>query len=471
MYSFFIAVWSFFFHLAGNWSIQNQRHWRAFRPGLEPLEARYALNTGFTWTGAVDTSWTNKDNWTRSYGTSDYPGKDANDDSVNLTGNPTNGVSLSVNITIGSLRFDPTFTSSLEVVGGKSLTISSGTFTMWAGELNLKGNSSLKLSSSTGAWAGGKLSENGDAHNTIYVYNNSVFSIVRDASRLGADLVIGRDGGNTDTNGTVNFVTNAANNLNNNVTLIHANILNYDKGVINLNQSTSSGTKGGIIFAIPAPGDPTPSITNRGTMSRTVVDDGNPPQTLQISPKVTGLDNSVLVVGDNASINFSNTYEQQSGDYKPGKNSSITGYRQKGGKMSLLNMDTGRSNVYINDSFNCEGGTIEFVNNPGAYTTLNVTGDFSINSSVTLNMNVDGSADQGYDHLGNGDMIAALGTTTVDGATLNITTQNASPQPGWYWSIFHFTYVEGSGWGSLNNSGYSANYQWITGSGTILIPT
>jgi hypothetical protein len=289
---------------------------RSSRP-LERLNEEIVPTHEFKWIGGVSNVWEEPRNWDRPAGVKSYPGHDSDEDVVIFNNRAMGDCELRTNRTVKRLELRADFPADrkLEVMQGHALIVRGGLgggFRMWGGKLNLSSDATLNLSggflTTTHQYGGGDLNSEGGI-GRVYVYGGATLNFIRDGTKLGASLCIGKDRGGNDSDGFVRFAREKS-ELNVHVTLYNnVNIFNYKRGTIHFNQSRDSDTKGGI----ETTGGSTSRIENFGRMNRLVKDT----KYLKVVPPVMGLHaDSVLHVGGGCLIEFVNHYTLEAGTFK-----------------------------------------------------------------------------------------------------------------------------------------------------------
>ncbi len=327
---------------------------------------------------------------------------------------------------------------------------------MLAGTIKLTANSWMALDQlGSATWTGGDLSSEGGADTKIYIYNDTVFTIRADASKLGASLIIGESRTAAPSRGTVHIAKeDGSADLAANLGLYkNANIVVKGQGILNLNQKVQSSTKGGIVAMGMGS---TSEILNEGTIDRRI-QDPDPEQYLTIDAKVTNKTGGAkFYMQRDTTINFVRGFDGQKGLVEFHPSAKVKGHvMKKDGVMRFFyDGPPGRYDVFFSDGdLTITGGIVEFVSTvPGGYGTVHITGNFFLGVGVEVFINVDGSVADSSDEFEVG------GTTTIDSAILNVNTEFASPLPGDGYTFLNSTEILGSWAGLPVNTGYPADY-------------
>jgi hypothetical protein len=279
----------------------------------------------------------------------------------------------------------------------------------------------------------------------MYVYNGTSFRIDADARNLGATLEIGWSPTGALSGGTVNVATPTS-GLSGNLTLTgNAEINVHTLGNLNLNQPGESDTKGGIVNG---QGN-NKTITNEGIITHDVVDQAG--KYLQIGPKVILKPGSTLHLRVGTFTQFLGGLDQQGGKY------IAIGAKVKGVQMQMENgeMDVG-ADTLLDGSLTATGGAIVFQDQFGSF---HITGNLDLEPGATLWLKVDGSVN------GLTDLLLVDGLTTINSASLEVTTLNASPAPGYVYHFLTTNAFSGAGWNSTiiydPNSPFTASYYFL----------
>jgi hypothetical protein len=439
---------------------------------LEALEDRLVPAGTFTWVGGTSGTWEDMRNWTRPPNTNRWPGQNAVlDDVVHFDNAAMADATLTSTISLATLQLQTNFTKGLTITGTvltgpNTITITHATgsdrneFLLQNGTLTLTNfqgfftSSNLALNGLQNAlWTGGTIvGRSGDniSPGSIYVYNQTSltdptsFTINTDARNLGATLEIGWSPTGAPSSGTVNVATPTS-GLSGNLTLTgNAQINVHTLGVLNLNQPGESDTKGGIASG---PG-PNRQITNEGTITHDAVDPAG--KYLQISPKVINKPGATLTLARGTFTQFVGGLDIQGGRYlRIGAKVKAVEQMENG------EMDAG-ADTLLDGSLTATGGTIVFQDQFGLF---HVTGNLDLESGATLWLKVDGSVN------GLTDLVQVDGLATINSASLEVTTLNASPAAGYVYHFLTTNGFSGPGWNSTiiydPNSPFTASYYFL----------
>jgi hypothetical protein len=114
------------------------------------------------------------------------------------------------------------------------------------------------------------------------------------------------------------------------------------------------------------------------------------------------------------------------------------------------------SPVLLDGSLTVAGGTIVFQDQ---FEFFHITGTLDLEPGATLWLKVDGSVN------GLTDLLLVDGLTTINSASLEVTTLNASPAPGYVYHFLTTNTFSGAGWNSTiiydPNSPFTASYFFL----------
>jgi hypothetical protein len=236
------------------------------------------------------------------------------------------------------------------------------------------------------------------------------------ASKLGANLVIGKDKQGNDHAAIVVIGGGAQGNLTQNITLYNnATITIGKKGVLDFDQDADSDTKGGI--AVDAMSGNS-KIDNYGTINRTVKDGAD--KMLKIVPPAKGLGtDSMLNIGKKCGIEFVGKYKVEGGGvYIHPDATHYKGIVIDGGMMRIL--DPGAPGAYLtyaDDALVCNSGSISFEHTTsGATTTLVIADAFTMNGG-SLSVQLGDAVSVGTSLTETGGSISVMGSGSVVSVT------------------------------------------------------